>query len=121
MLLLLLIPVVLAMPVLAMAAIARRTRDMAALAERGHVTAGKVAAHSRINSRRGRRYKRVQLMYERSDTGPRRRWVTVAHKEWDHLPEGALVDLVYLPEKPAVFATRTHVNEMRTARGLPEL
>ena len=121
MLLFLLIPVAAVLPILAMSTVARRKRDLAALAERGQVTAGKVAAHSRISSRRGRQHKRVHLMYERAETGPRRRWVTVTQREWDRLPEGALVDLVYLPEKPSVFATRTHVNAMRVARGLPEL
>src|SRR5690606_40215003 len=102
MLLFLLIPVAAVLPILAMSTVARRKRDMAALAERGQVTAGKVAAHRRISSRRGRARKRVHLMYERADTGPRRRRATVTQRGWGRLPEGALVELVYRPGEASV-------------------
>lgn len=113
---------VVALPILAIVAVVKRGREMQSLVEHGRVARGRVAARRATAPRGGsRRNKRVQLMYELPDTGEFRRWVSVTSQQWQEMTEGAAIDIVYLPGKPSVFATRVLVNHARRTRGLPEL
>ncbi len=118
------IPIVaiLVIPVIVVWMLVKRGTEIKALIERGRPVTGRVidkrARHSKGSAGR---HRRVKLSYERPDTGPRERWIVVTRQEWDTYAEGAAVDLVYLPDRPSVFATRALVNHARTAKGLPPL
>jgi hypothetical protein len=96
----------------------KRAREIQVLAERGRPAHGRVVDRRATRPRGGhRRNYRVQLMYEMPDTGERRRWIGVSSSEWEQLLPGTPVDLVYLPDKPAVFALRSLVDRARRTRG----
>ena len=114
------VAILLLIPVVAIWLVSRRGLELKHLADRGRPVTGRVvdkeARHSKGNPGR---YRRVQVAYERPDTGAHARWIVVNREEWEVLVEGAPVELVYLPDRPAIFATRTLVNQGRAAKGLP--
>jgi hypothetical protein len=112
---------VLALPILAIATVVRRSREVQALADHGRVARGRVADRRTVARGGSRRGRRVLLTYEQPDTGQRQRWISVTTDQWSQMSEGAAVDVVYLPEKPDVFATRSLVNDARRAKGLGEI
>jgi hypothetical protein len=117
-----LVSVLLASLLVAVWLVVQRGFELKALVERGAPVVGRVAARRARHSRAtAGRHRRVKLTYERPDTGPQARWMVVTREEWDTLVEGASVDLVYLRDRPSVFALRTLVNHARTAKGLPPL
>jgi hypothetical protein len=102
--------------------VVRRAGEVRALAERGLPVTGRViekrARHARGSAGR---YRRIKLAYERPDAGRHERWISATPGEWESLREGEPVDLVYLGDRPAVFATLRLVNLAREAKGLPPL
>ncbi len=113
---------VLAVTGLAVWLLFRRGLEMYALTQRGRPVSGRVVERRARHSRgTAGRHRRVKLAYERPDTGPRSRWMVVSRSEWETLVDGAAVDLVYLPDRPSVFALRSLVNQARAVRGLAPL
>jgi hypothetical protein len=64
----------------------------------------------------GRR--RGGLAYELPDDSRHERWISATREEWETLKDGEPVDLVYLEDRPKVFATLRLVNLAREAKGL---
>lgn len=111
----------LAVVALAVAAwvLVQRSGEVAALAERGRPITGRVverrARHSRGSAGR---YRRVKLAYELPDGSRHERWISATREEWETLRDGEPVDLVYLEDRPKVFAMLRLVNLAREAKGL---
>lgn len=100
----------------------QRSGEVKALAERGLPITGRVVAkHARHARGSAGRYRRIKLAYEPPEGGRHERWISATRQEWEALHEGEPVDLVYLEDRPAVFATLRLVNLAREAKGLPLL
>jgi len=102
--------------------IVQRGGEVRALAERGQAVRGRVTGRQARHSKGSAgRYRRVKLAYDGPDGTTHERWIAVTQSEWDSLEEGVPVDLVYLPERPSVFAMRTLVNQARAAKNMAPL
>jgi hypothetical protein len=99
--------------------VVRRGAEVRALAGRGRLVTGRVVEkESRHGTSTAGRSRRVKLAYDHPEAGAQERWVVVGASEWEVLEAGEAVELVYLADQPAVFATRNLVNHARRAKGL---
>lgn len=100
----------------------QRGLELRALAHNGRRITGRVAERrARHSQASAGRQRRVQLEYTHADAGVQRRWIAVSMEEWERLQADAPVELVYLPDRPSVFAMLTLVNRVRAAQGLQPL
>ena len=119
---LLLLLAALAIPAISIGTMIRRGREIRMLAERGRVGRGRIVGRVR-HAYRGRPggIRRIELAHDAGGSGDSRRRITVTARQWETLDVGASVDVVYLPDRPEVFATLDLVNRARRAKGLPPL